>query len=212
MKTRILFLVLFSALAGCATAAAQLRAGTVEINPFAGYLFGGSIGRTADQDFRSSHVDVDDDVTYGGRIGYNLTSLLQFEAQYSRTDTHFVSHERNFDDVRLGDLRIDYFMAYATFNFGHRRIVPYFTIGAGGANLVPNVADTRSTSEVRFTSSVGGGLKVFVNPHFGFRFDGRGYSTWLGDDSHVFCNTSGSCTNQNWLTNAEATGGFIIAF
>ncbi|MEP6993453.1 MAG: outer membrane beta-barrel protein [Acidobacteriota bacterium] len=212
MKTRVVLFVLAAAFAGAATASAQLRGGTVEINPFAGYLFGGTIDHNSDHGFRFSRVDVDDDVTYGGRIGYNLTSLLEFETQYSRTETQFVSRQRDVDDQKLGDLNIDYFLAYATFNFGHGRVVPYFTIGAGGANLVPNVLDTRSTSEVRFTSSVGGGVKIFVTPHFGFRLDGRGYSTWLGDDSHVYCNTASVCTNQNWLTNGEGTGGFIIAF
>ena len=217
MKSRVVLLVLAAALAGTATATAQLRSGTVEINPFAGYLFGGTFSRdrdfhTTEHTFDHNRIDVEDDVTYGGRVGYNLTSLFQFEAQYSRTETHFVSRERDVEDHRLGDLHIDYFLAYATFNFGHRRVVPYFTIGAGGANLVPNVRDTLSTSEVRFTSSAGGGVKIFVTPHFGFRLDGRAYSTWLGDHSHVFCDASGFCPNQNWLTNAEGTGGFILAF
>ena len=189
----------------------------MEINPFAGYLFGGNVvnlvpDNTEHPIFRHAHIDVDDDVTYGGRIGYNLTSLLEFEAEYSRTDTQFVSRQRGVDDENLGDLRIDYFLAYATFNFGHRRVVPYFTIGAGGANLVPNVPGSLSTSEIRFTSSVGGGLKFFFNPHFALRLDGRAYETWLGDHSHVYCDTGGFCADRNWLTNATATGGFIIAF
>lgn len=214
MKTRVALLALAAALAGAVSATAQLRSGTIEINPFAGYLFGGTF--TRDRDFRDNfnhaHVDVDDDVTYGGRVGYNFTSLLQFEAQYSRTETHFVLRQRDFDDQRLGDLRIDYFLAYMTFNFGHRRVVPYFTIGAGGANLVPNVPDSLSRSEVRFTSSAGGGVKIFLTPHVGFRLDGRAYSTWLGDHSRVFCDSAGVCGHQNWLTNAEGTGGFILAF
>jgi opacity protein-like surface antigen len=216
MKSRVALLALAAALAGAGAATAQLRSGTVEINPFAGYLFGGTFSR--DRDFHTEHnldrgrIDLDDDVTYGGRFGYNLTSLFQFEAQYSRTETHFVERRRHFDDQRLGDLRIDYFLAYATFNFGHRRFVPYVTIGAGGANLVPDVPGTLSKSEVRFTSSAGGGVKIFVTPHFGLRLDGRAYSTWLGDHSHVFCDASGFCANQNWMTNAEGTGGFILAF
>jgi len=214
MKLRVVLLVLAAALAGAAAATAQLRSGTVEINPFAGYLFGGTFAN--DRDFRDNfsraHLDVDDDVTYGGRVGYNFTSLLQFEAQYSRTETHFVLRQRHFDDVRLGDLRIDYFLAYATINFGHRRVVPYFTIGAGAANLVPDVPESLSTSEVRFTSSAGGGVKIFLTPHFGFRLDGPAYSTWLGDHSRVFCDSTGFCSNQSWLTNAEGTGGFILAF
>lgn len=212
MKTRIFLLVLAAALAGTASATAQLRSGTVEINPFGGYLFGGQFSRFHDFGFDRSEVDVDDDFTYGGRIGYNFTSLLQLEAEYSRAETQFVLRQRHFEDQALGDLRIDYLLGYATFNFGHRRVVPFFTIGAGGANLVPNLIGAVSDSEVRFTAAAGGGVKVFVTPHFGFRFDGRAYSTWLGDHSQVFCDSDGFCHSQEWLTNATATGGFILAF
>ena len=96
MKTRIAILVLATALGTAAAATAQLRSGTVEINPFAGYLFGGNVANIASNNtegpmFRNNHIDVDDDVTYGGRIGYNLTSLMEFEAEYSHTDTNFIS-------------------------------------------------------------------------------------------------------------------------
>jgi hypothetical protein len=214
MKSRVVLLFLASALVGAATVTAQLRSGTVEINPFAGWLFGGEFSHTHDfnNDFDHTHIDVDDDLTYGGRIGYNFTSLFQIEGEYSRTETHFVLRQSHFDDVRLGDLRIDYFLGYVTFNFGHGRVVPFFTMGAGGANLVPEVLNTPSESEVRFTAAAGGGVKVFFNPHFGLRFDGRFYSTWLGDNSHVLCDTDGFCHGRDWLYNATGTGGFIIAF
>lgn len=215
MKSRVVLLVLAAALAGVATATAQLRAGTVEINPFGGYLFGGNLANPVvqfDQFDQHFHVDVDDDFTYGGRIGYNLTSLFQIEAEYSRTESNFILRQRHFEDLNLGDLRIDYFLGYVTFNFGHRRVVPFFTIGAGGANLVPNLIDTVSDAEVRFTAAAGGGVKVFVNPHFGFRFDGRAYSTFLGDHSRVYCDQAHNCRSEDWLTNATATGGFIVAF
>lgn len=213
MKSRVVLLVPALALAWAATASAQLRSGTVEINPFAGYLFGGEISHFNDGNFdHHDHVDVDDDVSYGGRIGFNFTSLLEIEGEYSRTDTNFVLRSHNFEDQNLGDLRIDYFLGYATFNFGHGRVVPFFTIGAGGANLVPNLLGAVSDSEVRFTTAAGGGVKVFLNPHFGLRFDGRVYSTWLGDHSHVYCDSDGSCHSQSWLTNVTTTGGFLIAF
>jgi opacity protein-like surface antigen len=214
MKSRVVLLIVSTALAGAASATAQLRSGTVEINPFAGYLFGGVFAGVRDfqDNFNHAQLDVDDDFTYGGRIGYNFTSLVQIEGEYSRTETQFVFRQPHFDDLKAGDLRIDYFLAYATFNFGHGRVVPFFTIGAGGANLVPNVAESLSTSEVRFTAAAGGGVKVFLTPHFGFRFDGRAYSTWLGDHAHVFCDSAGSCASTNWLTNATGTGGLIVAF
>ena len=59
MKSRVLVLGLF--LAGLAVSAqAQLRAGTVEFNPYAGWLFGGNFGNT-NLEFTPFDVGVDDD-------------------------------------------------------------------------------------------------------------------------------------------------------
>ena len=216
MKFRVFLFLVFAA--GISTAAlAQVRQGTVEISPFAGYLFGGEFSRGSNDlfDFR---VEADDDVTYGIRLGFNLTDNFEMEFQASRTESAFVSD----DDVlfggngnSFGDLTIDYFLGYATFNFGHGRAVPYFTIGAGVANLDPDVPGTSAQSDTRFTGSLGAGVKVFVNPHFGFRFDGRGYATSLGDNNNNFgCDDEffDDCNNNDWLTNGEISGGLIFAF
>jgi opacity protein-like surface antigen len=131
MKLRVTLFVLAAALASAA-AFAQVREGTVEISPFAGYLFGGEFARgtTSVFDFR---VDVDDDATYGLRLGYNITDSFEIEAQASHTATQFVTGDNELfgnGSDNLGDLDIDYFMGYMTFNFGHRRAVPYVTVAA----------------------------------------------------------------------------------
>ena len=212
MKLRTLSIAAVSLLAA-SSLFGQVREGTVEIEPFAGYLWGGRFARGS-TDLFSSSVDVDDHATYGGRLGFNVTSTFEIEFQYSRTDTAFVTREGGAifgpGPTRLGDLRIEYYLGYATFNFGHSRFVPYVTIGAGAAHLKPDVEGVDAGSDTRFTASFGGGLKIFVNPHFGFRFDGRGYSTSLGDNN-TSCGHH-DCTNSNWLTNGEATGGIVIAF
>ena len=69
---------------------AQVRSGTVEISPFAGYLFGGRFERGTLAIF-DSRVDVDDHATYGARLGWNLTGNVELEAQVSRTETAFVT-------------------------------------------------------------------------------------------------------------------------
>jgi len=225
MKTRVLALSLAASLAAAASATAQIRQGTVEINPFAGYLFGGTFHRGSNALFTSS-VDVEDHFTFGGRLGFNITNLFEPEFQYSRTETAFVSRDNDGvfgggHNQRLGDLDIDYYLGYLTFNFGHRRVVPYFTMGAGAAHLKPRVQDTRASADTRFTASAGAGLKVFATPHFGLRFDGRAYTTSLGDRrrdncdgfSDRCCDTfSDRCSDRHWLTNGDLTGGFVIAF
>ena len=217
-KPRTAFLSLALLLGLVPVCSAQLRGGTVEINPFGGYLFGGTFpaGSTA---LFSSKVDVDDHPTYGGRIGWNITGKFEAEAQFSRTETHFVSHGGN--DVvfgpagtKLGDLTIDYALGYMTFNFGRSRIVPYATFGMGAARLEPDVCKVRPSPCVnpsddwRYTVSAGAGLKTFVNRHFGFRFDGRYYGTLLRSDNRDRC-----CRDRtDWLSNGDINGGLIFAF
>jgi opacity protein-like surface antigen len=221
MKLRVCIFVLIAAATAAAAASAQVREGTVEISPFAGYLFGGEFARGTTSAF-DSRVDVDDEATYGIRLGYNITDNFEIEAQASHTETAFVTDDDELfgdegDD--LGDLDIDYFLGYMTFNFGHRRAVPYVTVGAGVARLDPDIPFSDARQDTRFTGSLGVGVKAFVNPHFGLRFDGRGYATSLGDrdrDDRFFCDDDDffdDCDNdREWLTNGEISFGLLFAF
>jgi Outer membrane protein beta-barrel domain len=218
MKLRVAIGFLSILAATVAAASAQVREGTVEISPFAGYLWGGEFARGTTSVF-DTRVDVDDEVTYGIRFGYNITDAFEIEGQWSHTGTNFVTNDDSLfgpGGSELGDLDIDYWMGYVTFNFGHGRAVPYVTLGAGVANLDPDIPGVNTNSDTRFTGSLGGGVKVFFNPHFGLRFDGRGYATSLGDsDRHNFCDDDDffdDCGDTEWLTNGEVSFGLLFAF
>ena len=213
MKLRTL-LVAAVALLAASSLFAQLREGTVELEPFGGYLFGGNFARGTTTLFQG-RVNVADAPIYGGRVGYNANSWFEVEFQYSYTPTNFETNNNGGvfgpGPVNLGDLSIQYFLGYTTFNFGHGRVVPYVTIGAGAATLRPTLAGVSASSDTRFTGSFGGGIKVFLNPHFGLRFDGRAYTTSLGTTRYYSCDPYG-CSNSAWLTNGSADGGILIAF
>jgi Outer membrane protein beta-barrel domain len=224
MKPRTFFLPPLMLLAFAPLCFAQIRSGTVEINPFGGYFFGGRFPAGSNGLF-TSKVDIDDHATYGGRIGWNITSLFEAEAQFSRTDTHFVSPGGDVlfgsAGTRLGDLTIDYTLGYVTFNFGHRRVVPYVTFGMGAARLDPDVCRVRPSpcsnpgTDWRYTASAGGGIKTFVTPHFGFRLDGRYYGTLLRSDdcdSTRLCDRDHDHNRNDWLSNGDINGGLIFAF
>lgn len=219
MKFRV-FLALVLAAGVSSAALGQIREGTVEISPFAGYLFGGEFARGSTSLF-DVRVEAEDDATYGVRLGYNLTDSVEMEFQGSRTKTAFVTNDDHglfgSNGASLGDLTIDYYMGYGTFNFGHRRAVPYITIGAGVARLDPDVPGRNARRDTRFTGSLGIGVKAFVNPHFGFRFDGRGYATSLGNNDRndrFGCNDDffDNCDSKEWLTNGEISAGLLFAF
>ncbi len=212
MRSRVSLLAFAVLLVVAASASAQYRGGTVEINGFAGYLVGGNIGHFRDfnNDCCHTDLDVDDHLAYGGRIGYNFTNLWEVETEFTQSDTHLdLDHHNNLPDEQIADLRFQYFMGYLTVNFGSSRFVPYFTVGSGAANLRSEFAGFPSNSEVRYTASAGGGIKIFLNPHFAFRFDGRFYSTYLS--GRAICGPD-FCTNNTWVTNFVPNGGFIVAF
>jgi outer membrane protein with beta-barrel domain len=213
MKARSLILAAVL-LSPAAFVSGQIREGTTEIEPFVGYLWGGQFDRGTTAIFTST-VDVEDHLTFGGRIGYNFTNTFEIEGLYERTETHFETHDHNGGPVfggngsqRLGDLDIDYFLGYATFNFGHSRAVPYVTFGMGAAHLNPDVPGFVAESDTRYTVSAGTGVKVFFTPHFGMRFDGRYFGTLLNNDHNHDCH----CHGNDWLSNWSTTGGLLVAF
>ncbi|HSP93743.1 MAG TPA: outer membrane beta-barrel protein [Thermoanaerobaculia bacterium] len=220
VKSRRVLLLLSFLLIFASVCSAQVRSGTVEISLFGGYLFGGDFPAGTNALF-TSKVDVEDHATYGGRIGWNITSLFEVEGQFSRTDTHFVSHGNDAlfgsSGTQLGDLTIDYYMGYATLNFGHSRVVPFATFGMGAARLAPDVCTVRPQpcsnpdADWRYTVSIGGGIKTFLTPHFGLRFDGHYYGTVLNHDDR---NCRDHCHNDgsDWLSNGDVTGGLVFAF
>ncbi len=193
----------------------QIRQGTVEIEPFAGYLWGGRFDQGSTAIFPFT-VHVEDHFTFGGRVGYNITNLFEVEALYQRTETNFVTGSDSGpvfgggSELRLGKLDIDYWMGYATFNFGRGRVVPYVSFGMGAAYLNPDVPGTVAESDTRYTTSAAGGVKIFFTPHFAMRFDGRYFGTLLDSTNH---DHDHCCSNDtDWLSNGRATGGLIIAF
>jgi opacity protein-like surface antigen len=204
-------LIAAALLALAASASAQYRGGTVELNGFYGWMWGGNIGRFHDfEDCCHSDLEVHDHQAYGGRIGYNFNNMWEVETEYTQYNTHLDINRHNAPDQRIGDIDFHYFMAYMTINFGgSSRFVPYFTLGSGAANVKPDFPDAFNDSEVRYTASAGGGVKIFLNPHFALRFDGRSYSTYLSD--RALCGPD-FCTNNTWVTNFVANGGIVVAF
>jgi outer membrane protein with beta-barrel domain len=222
MKPRIAALS-FALCALASAAHAQVRSGTFEITPFYGYLVGGSVSPSGSW----SNLDVQDHGTYGVGLGYFINSTVEVEARWARTMTGYALHSdwdgsSGSGDQRVTDLTLDYVMGYATFNFGHRRWVPYVTAGLGAALLNPgpthincstDPCQVQGSTSTLFTSSLGGGVKYYANRHFGFRLDARGYFTYV--NSNGDCGSShhhsGNCST-NWLGNFETTGGLVIAF
>ncbi len=140
--------VLFLFLAG--GAAAEMRAGAASISPMiGGYVFDGE-------------QDVDNALTYGLGIGYNLTERWGVEAAFNYVNADFETGNREMN-VSLG--RLD---ALYHFNVTDR-FVPYLAAGVGGINFNPDGAKSDEDALVNY----GVGVKYFLTKNIALRGDVR---------------------------------------
>jgi hypothetical protein len=225
MRFRFLALAPCLALATLAgQAAAQDRAGSFEISPFAGGYFGGRLyGNTVVTTTPGTtttfvFLEPDDDLTYGVRLAYNVTRHFAFEFDWTsartdlRTPNQFGVSPRN---LQVGRLRQNAYEANMLFNFGKRRAVGYFGLGAGVATLDRTDATVDPMSRTRFTANVSAGAKFFFTPRVGLRLDGR-YRVLdqQSDSGNRSCDHDGICSDRwnRWSYNGELTGGLVFAF
>ena len=128
MKIRVLLIAFASAVVAAASATAQLRDGTFEVNGFAGYLVGGHFGdvpgtpRSTSTDIGSTSATTS---TTAAASATTSTALFELEFEYSRTPTHLQidPFRSNLPTVNFAPLTVQYFMGYLTFNFGRGRSV-----------------------------------------------------------------------------------------
>lgn len=225
MRFRLMALTACLALATLAgEAAAQDRAGTFEISPFAGGYFGGRLyGETVvttapGSTTTLSFLEPDDDLTYGVRLAYNVTRHFAFEFDWTSARTDLETPDRfaaGMRHQRVGRLRQNVYEGNMLFNFGRRRAVGYFGLGAGAATLDRTDATLDEPTRTRLTANVSAGAKFFFTPRVGLRLDGRYrvIDQQSGADRNR-CDRDRYCSDRydRWTYNGELTGGLVFAF
>ena len=68
---------------------AQTPAERIEFSPLIGYMFAGSFSRVP-PNFAISEINVADHFDFGVSVGFNLTSAIEPEFRWVRTDTEMV--------------------------------------------------------------------------------------------------------------------------
>ena len=196
--------------------AAQDRSGTVEISPFGGAAFGGSVYTNALTAPYQRKLEVGNTGTFGLRVGYvfNRYAGLELSWSHAQSGLYLGSTGAFSPQTRVGDFNTDTFEVNGVFAFGRGKFIPYFTVG-GGANSMRLQADGYSSAtETRFVGNLGLGGKVWITPQFGLRFEGRLRSTYMGNGSNTSCRDyyCNYYSSGNWYTSGEVTGGLSFAF
>jgi hypothetical protein len=159
--------------------------GGLEITPFVGYRFGG----TLDDEQQSRKWEFDEASDWGFTLSQPASENARYEFLYSHQDTSLADTT---DPSNAFDLDVHYFHMGGTVDVYQNRFTPYFSGGLGMTYMHPGQAGYEN--ETRFSLSLGGGLKWYPTERLGIRFEMRGYSTLVNSDSALFC--SGGCELQ----------------
>ncbi len=178
---------------------------TVQIAPFAGYQFGGSIwSETLDRKY-----SIQSGLDYGGTIDVALGESWRFELLYLRQET---SLESSGIAGPSFDITIERYMVGLEEEKGEGSVKVFGVLLAGATRFVPAFAD--ASSEMYFSAGLSLGVKSFLTRNVGLRFEGRAFYTRVGGGGGVFC-TAGQCLfsfSGSGIWQGDVSGGLIIAF
>jgi outer membrane beta-barrel protein len=174
-KKHLIGIVGFGFLAGAVPAVAQVTAGSQEVHVYVGATFGDEL---SDRRIDGRKPELDDDVTYGLRYGYNFTDAWGLEVSIGRTESSVTRLSgRDVDmDITMVDVNAIYH-----FNPGGS-FVPYVLAGVGYASAdldraitgtVNGIGPVRIGDDDGFTANAGIGAKYFITDKVSLRLDAR---------------------------------------
>ena len=166
------------------SARAEIKAGSVEVSPFAGY------------NFFEKRQNLENSPVYGGRLGYNITNHFGIEATgefiKSRVDDNTAPFTKEgqftapINGVKIVNYHLDliyHLMPEGAFN-------PFITAGYGAVHYDPKI-NNRNMSIVDF---------------------GVGAKYWMGDNVALRLDLRDNMVIDETIHNLEATLGVVFAF
>jgi opacity protein-like surface antigen len=196
----------------CATAAAHAQPDLYrfELTPTVSYRFGGTI-EADESDLFAVDLEVEDDAAYGVALDIPLSSNLQLELLANRQESRLRFEDDLFGtSPEVADIDVSYYHVGLLWQWGDRRVTPFFVASVGATNLDPDLPG--ASDEDRFSVSLGGGVKVFVSENVGFRFEGRGFATELGDDDWDEDRCHHDDCYDDEFAQGQASLGLIVAW
>lgn len=184
--------------------APPLRAQTIEVSPFYGYLFGNDlfeafVGRT----------DVDGAPSLGVVVDVPLYSGFQVEGLFSHQGADvLVPLLGPLGRPLLARVNVDHFQAGGLQEYGGRRARPFVTGTLGLTHF-----NIEGDHEIRFTLGAGGGVKLFPLERFGVRLDGRVLTTFIDAGATTLACGRGTCLaalHVNMAWQAAFTAAVIV--
>jgi hypothetical protein len=177
----------------------------VQIAPFVGYQFGGSIFSTNfDRSFSFKSG-----LNWGGSVDFAIGETWRLEAYYSRQDTELESAGLA---AAAFDVKVERLMVGFQEEKGDGSVKFFGTVLIGATRYTP--ADGSLSGDTRFSAGLGLGVKSFFTPNIGLRLETHAFYTSVESGGGVFC-TAGFCVfnyNGSGIWQGDVSAGLIIAF
>ena len=152
--------------------------GAMELTPTIGMRWGGELDIGYLEDYGDT-VSVDGGPSYGLMFDVDLNRWLFLELMLDHQSTDLGSG-RNFQPpAYMAGVDIDYYHIGLGWQWHARNLRPYVIGSIGWTNIDPELPDLRD--EDLFSASLGGGLKMDINEHIGFRLELRTFWTDTSD-------------------------------
>lgn len=204
--------------------------GKFEVTPFIGYETSGSypldvLSNTGGPLALVDNLRVNDALSYGSFLDYNLSENFQLEFMWDRNNTSYSAHDITTQAYyKAYDSDIDQFQFGGLYMFrgSEHRLRPYVAASLGfthdsNGNLTTSGSAPAGTTPNRtaFSYSVGGGVKYYLNRHVGLRGDIRFLPTYGSSSYGEYCDPFFGCYNakvHNFLDRGNFVGGVIFRF
>lgn len=190
-------------------AAVFAQPGRFELTPFAGYRLAGDFDADSTDAFDPRlNVEVEESAVYGVMFNIPLSPNWQIELMANRQQSSF-RVDRGFlePSAELGDVDLTTVHGGILLQWGDGQVNPFLVASAGITRIEPKFRDL--DSDDRFSTSFGGGAKIFFSENVGLRLEARGFWTDLdtGFDDRYDRYDSG-----DGLFQGQGSVGLIIAF
>ena len=193
------------------SAFAQDKPFKFEVTPFVAYSIGGDF----EEKNGDGSIELNDSNAQGIMFNIKANPNGQYEFLYSRQSTDARTEGFLVNDPTI-DLDVETFHFGGTYLFDGEKTRPFLALTLGLTQFDPGLTD--SNSESFFSASIGGGVQLNATNRLGFRLEARAFTTFVEDDSNIFCVSSGGaggCVIQvagRTLTQWEARAGLVFRF
>ncbi|NCA86794.1 MAG: hypothetical protein EOM83_14705 [Clostridia bacterium] len=189
----------------------------IEVSPFAGYMFGGSLK------LYEGKLKAENAANYGVAVDFKIAPDMQIELMWTQmnTEAQFNTYY-GYDNLatRKFDLNVGYIQIGSVREMDFDKVHPFAVVSLGTTYFIPsNVTYLDGTptdvdSEWKFSMTVGGGAKIWISDKVGIRLQGNlmlpmfwgGAGFTVGTGGAGF--TLGAGTS---MVQGSFTGGLIFA-